>query len=421
MKQILIYARAKLLLASLATLLLLPGESSGQSGWVSQSSGTTNILLGVSFADHNTGTAVGLFGTILRTTNGGATWTSLPGVTTTFVGVCFINADTGTTVGESGAILRTTDGGTTWVNQSSGTANALYGVSLVDANVGTAVGEHGTIIHTTNGGTTWTTQTSGTTSDLNGVFFYDSVTGTVVGGGGRILRTTNGGTVWSEQFSGSYAWDGVSLADANTGIVVGSSLDSSYVARTTNGGTTWLLSSLGINNWSAVTFTDSTTAIAVGGTPTGNGRFCRTTNRGLSWTIGNIAAGSSFLGLSFTDTNTGTAVGLGGAIARTTTGGVTWIQENPGDKNTNAFALHQNYPNPFNATTTISFSLPSHSFVSLEVVDILGRPVATLISEELPAGNHTRRWNLARLSSGIYCYRMKAGNFIETKKLVLLR
>jgi lysophospholipase L1-like esterase len=85
------------------------------------------------------------------------------------------------------------------------------------------------------------------------------------------------------------------------------------------------------------------------------------------------------------------------------------------------YALRQNYPNPFNPSTNLSFGLPSKSFVSLKVFDTIGREVTTIVSEELPAGNHTRQWNAANMSSGIYFYRLQAGSFIETKKSVLLR
>jgi len=86
-----------------------------------------------------------------------------------------------------------------------------------------------------------------------------------------------------------------------------------------------------------------------------------------------------------------------------------------------SYSLTQNYPNPFNPTTTISFSLPSKSFVSLKVFDILGRDVASIISEEMSAGNYSRQWKADKMSSGIYFYRLQAGSFIETKKLVLLK
>jgi bilirubin oxidase len=85
------------------------------------------------------------------------------------------------------------------------------------------------------------------------------------------------------------------------------------------------------------------------------------------------------------------------------------------------FSLGQNFPNPFNPTTTISFALPSRSFVSLKVFDLLGREVATIVSEEMSAGSYSKQWNAVDISSGIYFYRLQAGSFIEMKKLVLLR
>ena len=86
-----------------------------------------------------------------------------------------------------------------------------------------------------------------------------------------------------------------------------------------------------------------------------------------------------------------------------------------------AFVLSQNYPNPFNPTTTISFSVPSKSSVSLKVFDILGREVSTIVSGELEAGSYTRQWNASAFASGVYFYRLQAGAFSETKKMFLLK
>ena len=85
------------------------------------------------------------------------------------------------------------------------------------------------------------------------------------------------------------------------------------------------------------------------------------------------------------------------------------------------FELYQNYPNPFNPTTTIMFSIPSKLFVSLKVFDIIGREVAIIVSEELSSGSYSRSWYAANVSSGIYFYRLQAGSFNETKKLLLVR
>jgi hypothetical protein len=86
-----------------------------------------------------------------------------------------------------------------------------------------------------------------------------------------------------------------------------------------------------------------------------------------------------------------------------------------------AFKLIQNYPNPFNPTTIINYSIPKESFVTIKVYDLLGRELTTLVSEEKNAGEYSVKFNGSKLASGVYLYRMQAGNFIQTKKLVLIR
>ena len=85
------------------------------------------------------------------------------------------------------------------------------------------------------------------------------------------------------------------------------------------------------------------------------------------------------------------------------------------------FQLFDNYPNPFNSSTTITFTLPSRSYITLKIYDLIGREVATIVSGELGAGRYTRQWNAAGYSSGVYFYRLEAGNFVDVKKLVLMK
>ena len=86
-----------------------------------------------------------------------------------------------------------------------------------------------------------------------------------------------------------------------------------------------------------------------------------------------------------------------------------------------SFNLSQSYPNPFNASTTIEFSLPQTGFVRLKVYNILGEVVATLVNEEKEAGSYHVQFDGTGLASGVYFYRMRAGEFVETKRLVLLK
>jgi hypothetical protein len=85
------------------------------------------------------------------------------------------------------------------------------------------------------------------------------------------------------------------------------------------------------------------------------------------------------------------------------------------------FVLEQNYPNPFNPTTVISYQLPVASEVSLKLFDVLGKEVATLVNERQEAGAYNYTLNASNLSSGVYFYRLQAGNFVQTKKMMLIK
>ena len=87
----------------------------------------------------------------------------------------------------------------------------------------------------------------------------------------------------------------------------------------------------------------------------------------------------------------------------------------------NEFQLFQNYPNPFNPSTKINFSIAKSSLVSLKVYDVLGREVACLVNETKSVGNYEVTFNANEFSSGIYYYKLKAGNFIEIKKMNLVK
>ncbi len=86
-----------------------------------------------------------------------------------------------------------------------------------------------------------------------------------------------------------------------------------------------------------------------------------------------------------------------------------------------AFALEQNYPNPFNPSTSIAFSLPASVGVKLEVYNMIGQKVATLVNGKLAAGNHTINWEARDVPSGIYFYKLEAANFSQTRKMLLMK
>ena len=85
------------------------------------------------------------------------------------------------------------------------------------------------------------------------------------------------------------------------------------------------------------------------------------------------------------------------------------------------YALGQNYPNPFNPSTTFSYQLPQSATVSLKIFNSLGQLVTTLVDETKESGYYSLTWNAVNVPSGIYFFRLQANNFVQTKKLVLLK
>ena len=144
------------------------------------------------------------------------------------------------------------------------------------------------------------------------------------------------------------------------------------------------------------------------------------TNSGTSWTEVNSGLTNTFvraLAVSGTNLFAGT---MGGGVWGRPLSEMTSVERLSTELPTR-FSLGQNYPNPFNPSTTIPFSVPSKAFVSLKLFDALGREVSSLVSEELSAGTHARQWSALGLASGIYFYRLQAGNFAETRRLILPR
>jgi glucuronoarabinoxylan endo-1,4-beta-xylanase len=97
------------------------------------------------------------------------------------------------------------------------------------------------------------------------------------------------------------------------------------------------------------------------------------------------------------------------------------VEKEEGTAKPSSYSLEQNYPNPFNPSTSLSYQLPENSFVSLKVFDLLGREVATLVNQEQASGKYRVEFNAGNIPSGIYIYMLNAGNYKETKKMMLLK
>jgi len=197
-------------------------------------------LANLDFVDANHGWLVGYY-SIFRTSDGGYTWIRTNADHSTMTGVFFADVNNGWVVGDdlnggNSPIWHTTDGSVSWMPQSSGTIYGLQEVAFADLNNGAAVGLVGTILGTTNGGSTWSPRTSGTTYSLNGVCFSQGF-GFAVGVHGTILGTFDSGNSWSAALTvGTTAsFYDVSVAGANAWAVG----DSSLILGTTSAGFVW--------------------------------------------------------------------------------------------------------------------------------------------------------------------------------------
>lgn len=283
-----------------------------------------------------------------------------------------------------GAIILTSDGGATWTTRPFFN-NALYSLDFpADQNyIGYASGANGTIIKTTDGGRNWIAQQSRTTNTLYGIAFTDLQTGYAVGERGIILKTLSGGVIPVELKSFNAKIDGVEvrltwITDTET------NNSGFYVQRKTK------------NDWENLEFVQ------------GNG----TTTDSHDYDFLDNLSDLNYRGKIYYRLE---QVDFDGSTSYSSTAEVTY-EPKPND-----YALDQNYPNPFNPITSIKFSIPRGSHVKLIVYDLLGNEVETLVDGFKPAGTYSVKFNGAELTSGIYIYRLQAGDFVSTKRMALIK
>lgn len=297
----------------------------------------------------------------------------------------------------------------------------------ISGGVQFAAGDNGVILISWNHGATWSIQQSGTTRNLKGI----GTTGgpvVAVGEKGTILRTTNSGQNWIN----------VSLPDTTINLYCVSqktrqnfNATNFYIAgsqgkiyKSTDNGATWLLKNSGTTNTLRSIFFSGNDSGAVSGD---NGTVRMTTNGGDTWftdpyfnnVTGNITSISQMPRSSRTLTalSNNNTLYIASEDSNIVIIGINQLSsEVP-----NEFSLSQNYPNPFNPNTNIRLHLNKSGFVKLLVYDISGKEVETLVSQVLKAGIYEVDWNGSRHSSGVYFYKVITDDFIQTKKMVLVK
>jgi photosystem II stability/assembly factor-like uncharacterized protein len=362
---------------------------------------------------------------------------------------------------EYGRIISTSDGGVTWVIQfeNSELTNCMNYIEMFDLNNGVAMGDApdflGTpsdsnkalFLRTADGGVNWQIMENKTNVFASGDswrrldfinsevgYFYENFNVSLIKG---ILKTSTAGSAW-QIVHPPFKNQVLKFYNENYGLTT--SIGDGFrpvLKRTTTGGVTWDSLHLQMSGWgNDIEFIKNNLA-KIWVTDHDNLFFSNDT--GKTWT--NQTPSGAFGGrdIVFVDENEGWISGDYG-VFYTNNGGITSIENE--EKVSTHFLLHQNYPNPFNPTTTIKYSIPSavmlnslqhlnneipkqvrddNAKVTLKVYDILGREVSTLVNEEKQPGNYEVVFDASNISNGVYFYTLKAGEYFETKKMVLIK
>lgn len=409
-----------------------------QNGWNNVTpAGTNPGLYGIYALDSDNVWVVGDEGTILNTTNGGLNWTDITcPVTYSLNNVHFITADTGWVGGDNESIteiMRTTDGGLSWglKTLTSSGPEGNHDIEFIKGDPGevprgfvTAGLSH--VWRTDDYGENWVQSPIGGcgANDLESICFINKDEGWFVGTPSTtlevsIVHTTDGGETYDIQTNPTdpdIKLNSVCFADNQHGVAVG---NAGTIIYTSDGGQNWEIIPYPYSRWQSVFVTESGKAWAVGQ----NGNIAYSADWGYTWTAQESGVSCELWEVFFINDNEGWIVGGGigqpGVILHTTTGGV--ITDVRKENIVRKFELFQNYPNPFNPVTMIRYEIRSLNYVTLNVYDVLGNKVGTVIDEEQGAGSYEYEFNAENLSSGVYYYELKSGDYKETRKMLLLK
>jgi photosystem II stability/assembly factor-like uncharacterized protein len=383
---------------------------------------------------------------VLKTTNGGDSWTILyrkiqtgggfPG----YFRVYFLNQSMGYTCGVTG-FDKSTDGGISWASFSP-LVDTYLDMSVLNQDTIWLVSENlltGGVFRTTNGGTNWMLQQSFGSNNPNHIYMFNRNIGFISNStGSNLWKTVNSGMSWTP-ISGADGFYDMFFVDSLTGWKANVSMK-----KTTDGGLNWVtqvLPSGGIIITSSMTSFSNVSRDTIWGNGGqafyGSGQFrgvlCRTTNGGANWlfqipdTAIHIAG---YRSCDFVDRLKGWAYSSAPTGVHTTAGGdpifYTEVRQISSEV-PKEYLLFQNYPNPFNSGSKFKVLIRSNvkrqtSDVKVRVYDITGREVSILLDDKLAPGEYEITFDAKELPSGVYFYSLIVdGSVIDTKKAILLK
>ncbi len=295
------------------------------------------------------------------------------------------------------AIVRKAMSDSVWRNVSTGILRdgTFFHVSAPSAQVIYVCGNNGMIYKSANGGDTWLDQTVLTTRNMKAIFFFNEKRGFAVGDSGTILFTANGGS-----------------SSGNT------APQQFHLLHPTDGDTMPIMRSISFMWQKAIDLENDSVRYSL----------LISSDQGASWTT-HGPTGDTTLQVQSPAQTPGPyfwmAVAMDGDLATPSLDVFKFTITSPasaeGRSALPTFALYQNFPNPFNPSTEIRFSVGRNGYTSLRVYDVLGREIRVLVNGNKSIGTYTVTFDAANIPGGIYFYRFQAGNYIETKKLIVLK
>ena len=422
----------------LLAFLFFSTELSLISQWLQLTSNTNTSFYAVKFFNANTGLIAGqdTVGKVFRTTNGGVNWTLVyrTNYSEIFRCIFFIDDLTGWIGSYNRIIYKSTNGGVNWfIASNSIGAGGINDIHFINESTGWLITENGGAGTTSDGGLTWFMNAPNFSG--RAVHFFNGLTGIIATNERTIRRSISAGNGYTQIYQlPAYAFvTDFHFLNTQTGFAGG---NDKLILKTTNSGLNWDIINLDNNgppaeNFRKIFFIDEQLGYGAGmsvypGENIVNKLFSKTTNGGIHWTeIFLNSNQASFEDLVVAEGQIAYVVGVYDQIFKSTNAG--YIGINPiSSEIPNHFSLHQNYPNPFNPSTKIKFEIPlnvetTRRVVSLSIFDILGREVRSLVNDNLKPGIYEADFNAADLPSGVYFYKLNAGEFVDTKKMILLK
>jgi len=414
-----------------------------QNHWVNTPSPTSLTLTNCYFIDRNTGWAAGDSGVIIKTTNGGINWTiQNSGIFNSIEEIFFLNVNTGwataweifpdTNTYSGTILLKTTNSGLNWTKSMFRDTNYyMTTIFFKDALNGYMGGTPATIVYTSDGGENWLHADIDTTLfillPIFKIAFFNDQVGYACGGfrdlAGITWVTTNAGRNWDGEILAPEPFFDISILTQQKAICSGGDLEfGSSVARTTNQGVNWFYDTLGV--FGLATGISARTQYEIWMSAGYAQKFLYSNDTGLTWTSFDTPDQEAVFDVFFPDSIYGFAVGSNGAILK---------YERPSGINSSyteiyepsKYKLYQNFPNPFNPETEINYEIMKTYNVILEVYNLLGEKISTIVSEKQKAGEYSYRFSGADIPSGVYCYTLilNDDNDIHkvTRRMLLLK